>query len=247
MRRESILRIGLAVTLVVALGGCRAFRNNRNNRDGCSTCATAVGGAVIADSSYFMDGQCTTCQKSFDVAGEPIVSDPAMIGEIAPELILPGPSLAQESRSISPEEQPLQPEPPRIEEPRQPVRVEAAKTPAGLNVDLKSSVASAMAGQEVTFEITLANMGGTPIESIDMAATLTGLRAKSVSPDGVARIDGNRVAFDAIKSFAPMTLTYKIIAEVLPGQTEGRVSIEVKSPILKAGPLTEEAVIRVTL
>ncbi len=41
-----------------------------------------------------------------------------------------------------------------------------------------------------------------------------------------------------------MTLSYTIVAEVLPGMNEGRISVEVTSPILTSGSIKREQVVR---
>jgi uncharacterized repeat protein (TIGR01451 family) len=105
----------------------------------------------------------------------------------------------------------------------------------------------AMVGQEVAFDVSLSNSGGTVIDSVDLAVTFSeGLSPKSVTPEGVARIEGQRIIFDQVRRFAPMTLNYRIVAEATAGMPESRMTLEVKSPILTAGAIKRETVVRIT-
>ncbi len=270
MFRNVAHRAFVSVVLVSSLVGCRAFPN-LGLFSRCRTCGTSgvetvgdsyvVGGGVIDGGSWGGDAGCTTCQKSPEVVfgGEGEVESDGLPGDGAEyvdnmePLMLPTPDGSQPSYAVNPtpEEQPIKPEATKPEEPTKPIEVgpptprTTVAKPSALNLDVKSSVSSAAVGQEVSFDVTLANVGGAPVDSIEIVATLgPGLRAKSVSPNGVSRIDGQRVVFDAIKSLAPMTLSYTIVAEVLPGMNEGRISVEVTSPILTSGSIKREQVVR---
>ncbi|MBY0586722.1 hypothetical protein K2X85_06075 [bacterium] len=225
-----------------------------------------VGGDGIDGGSWSGDAGCTTCQKTPDVVtdGTFMEGGPAIVDGIEP-LMLPAPDESEPSFAVNPtpDESPVKPEPAkpepakpeqaRSEQPTRPVevaptapRINVAK-PSALNLDVKANVSSASVGQEIVFEITLANVGGAPVESIDLVANFSeGLRPKSVSPPGVSRIDGQRVLFDAIKSLAPMTLSYTIVAEAMPGMPESRLSVDVSSPILTSGKIQREQVVRLT-
>lgn len=262
MRCDSLLRIALIVVVTSSFLGCRALRHRHQ---GCSTCGASMGESFVVGDSFVSGGVisgdtgCTTCQKSFDLADDGMLMTEPYLAE-SPEFLSPPTDMPQPSYSVNPtDEQPIRPEPAPAE-PSKPVTVEkptpaepapitteAKPRPAGINVDVKSSMSVAMVGQDVVFEVTLGNTGGASIDSVDMTATLSdGLRPISVSPEGVARIDGQRVIFEQVRSFAPMTLSYRITAEATAGMPESRLTLEVKSPILSSGPIKRETVVRIT-
>jgi uncharacterized repeat protein (TIGR01451 family) len=221
-------------------------------------------GGVMDGGSWGEPG-CTTCQKTPElVMGDESADDGAIVegspfdGEQIVEgtepLMLPAPDGSEPAYSVNPtpEEQPVKPEATKPEQPTKPIEVAppgprtTVAKPSALNLDVRSSVPTATAGQEVSFDIVLANVGGSSVESIEVVATLAdGLRPKSVSPNGVSRIEGQRIIFDSIKSLAPMTLSYTIVAEALPGMAESKLTVEVSSPILTSGPIKQERVVRI--
>lgn len=242
------LRWVVAAAAAVAMVGCRGW----NRRGACEPCE--FGGGVVVGDGF---GDCTTCGKSPLFAG-----DAASFGDVfAGDVVLggeheslsleaipaetPTPPPVEARREVRVEKQPQpQPAPPSIEP--LPMPPQAAK-PAAINVDLNTSVAVAMAGQDVTIELTLENSGGQAIESADVTVQFSpGLKPKSVSPDGVARIEGQRVVFAQLRNFAPMSMTYKIVAEAVAGASEGKATVQITSPILPMGPLTQEAVVKIT-
>jgi uncharacterized repeat protein (TIGR01451 family) len=277
MFRRGWVRSVVPVVVISNLVGCNAIRNSRlfSGCSTCGQGAVQTVGYGGVGESYIDAGQavdpgwsgeagCTTCQKSAEVVngGEMIEGGPEVVDSMEP-LVLPSPDGSEPSYAVNPtpEESPVQPEPTKApatpaapaEQPTRPVDVAPATPrtmvakPSALNLDLKSSVSTASVGQEVTFDITLANVGGSAVESIDVIATFSnGLRPKSVSPTGVSRVDGQRVVFDAIKSLAPMTLSYTIVAEAMPGMSESRLTVEVTSPILTSGAIKREQVVRLT-
>lgn len=265
MRYDLLVRVALALAVMTPLMGCRAFRNHFSS---CSTCSASpvsysepvvvsdqiVSDGFVSDGFVGVEPGCTTCQKSLSIGDGPVtVESPTLLDDTS--LYLPTPE-STSSYSVAPEEQPIKPEPAKAEEPKQPVPTEPSPTPppvtksskpGAINVDLRSSMSVAMVGQEVTFDVTLANAGGMSIDEVELSATFSeGLRPKSVTPAGVARIEGQRVIFDQIRQFTPMTLTYRIVAEAISGMPESRLTIEVASPVLTAGPIKKDTVVRIT-
>jgi hypothetical protein len=266
MRCDHALRIALAMLASTSLVGCRGFSFRHH---GCSTCGSSVGAPfVVSDSivsdghSYVADTGCTTCQKSFSSPAESYAeeADEPLMADASEPLMLPT-DMPQQSFSVkpTPDEQPLRPEantpepvkplpvekPPAI--PTTPPTTSATPRPAGINVDVRSSMSVAMVGQEVAFDVAISNAGGSSIDSVDLAVIFSdGLRPKSVSPEGVARIEGQRVIFDQVRRFAPMTLNYRVVAEATAGMPESRMTLEVTSPILTSGPIKRETVVRIT-
>jgi hypothetical protein len=242
------LRWVVAAAAAVAMVGCRGW----NRRSACEPCE--FGGGVVVGGGGF--DECTTCGKTSQFAGEAVSFGEGFAGDVVlggeheslaleaiPAETPPSPPV-EARREVRVEKQPeAPPRPPAIEP--LPMPPQAAK-PAAINVDLNTSVAVAMAGQDVAIDLTIENSGGQAIESADVTVQFSpGLKPKSVSPDGVARIEGQRVVFAQLRNFAPMSMTYKIVAEAVAGASEGRVTVQIVSPILPMGPLTQEAVVKI--
>jgi hypothetical protein len=269
--------VALAATGLVGCKAIRNARMCRTCSLASDGGSYVVGDAVSSgyvDAGYvdggIADGGCTTCQKSPTLVDSPTFEGDLDVADSLEPLVLPMPDGSHESYSIQPEEQPVTSEP-KPEPAVKPVPVEtpAAPTmppvvppvappvkaptttttnkPAAIDVDLKSSMSISMVGQDVVFEVSVANPGGSAIDSVDLVMNFSeGLRPKGISPEGVARVEGQRVVFEPIRSFAPMTLTYRVTAQAMDGMPEARASVEVTSPILTSGPIKRETVVRIT-
>lgn len=261
MRREW-LQMGLVLVMSASLIGCRGF--GRGRHASCESCE--MGDGIVMDGEYVDGGDCTICGKPPLIGGGTIIEGAPILESSPGALIVPGQMPGEVLESVPPEA-PMPPVAPQ--EPKKSVKVEkpeslpmpmpmpmpeappvpeiAPAKPAAINVQLKSSVGVATAGQEITFDVTIENTGSKPIESADIVATLSaGLKPISVSPEGVARIEGQKIVFEPLRSFQPMSVTYKIVAEAVPSNTEGKLGIRITSPILTAGPLEQETVVRIT-
>lgn len=140
-----------------------------------------------------------------------------------------------------------EPPPPGL---RVPPKPQAATTtaPGALTIDVTANRTVAAAGQDVTFELIVENQGKSPIGRVELTATVgSNLKVKSVKPAGSAKVVDNQVAFEPILNFMPMPMKFQVTAGILraDGGT-ARISIEVKSPILKEGPLKKDMVVRIS-
>lgn len=136
--------------------------------------------------------------------------------------------------------------PVQADTPRPPVR-NADLRPASLRVKVSTSMVVTNIGDRVTFEIVVENQGGMAISNVDLQATLNdNLKPLDAEPMGSARIDRNTVTFTPIKNLGATPQRFKVRAEVVKQDGGvGLATIEALSPILTAGPLRDQASVRI--
>lgn len=136
--------------------------------------------------------------------------------------------------------------PPSIEPPK-PATPKAK--PGSLTVDVTSVKDAAAVGDDVVYEVVIQNQGESPIESVEMTATLSeNLKVTAVTPAATAEFKDNTVTFKPIKNFMPMQLKYTITAKAERANGgSGRITVEVKSDTLGDAPLKDEAVTPITV
>lgn len=135
---------------------------------------------------------------------------------------------------------------PNLDTPRPPVR-NADMRPASLRVKVSTSMVVTSIGDRVTFDIVVENQGGMTISNVDLQATFNdNLKPLDTDPIGAGTILRNTVAFPAIKNLGNTPQRFKVRAEVLKQDGGvGLVTVEALSPILTAGPLRDQATVRI--
>lgn len=266
-------RMLLLMLCAAAAGGCgtmravgsRLFHGRRCNE--CTTCeSTPMGVPIMMPQTVLPPGVVIDGAGTPIVTGAPVIAaPPAVVNKLPAEEVVE-PEVEEEEPALPPVIHPTPP--PRQSQSAKPAETEptppptALKSapptpepapppparPGGLTLNVTSDKAILAVGDEVVFDLVLRNQGGSPIESVEFSATLSdNLRPKRVTPERTGTIRGNTVTFNPVTNFTPMSLSYQIVAEAIAtnGQS-GRITIEAKSPILTAGPLKQESVVRIT-
>lgn len=166
--------------------------------------------------------------------------------EPLPPIQHPAPKVA-EPESPAPRLEPPPPAPTRPMAPT-PAPPPTDARPSGLSVNVSLDKGVVAIGDTVNVDVTVRNQGTSPIEWVEMSATLSpSLRPKAVTPEGTATIQGSVINFRAIKPLQTISLTFRVACEVVSGEgSNGRVALEVRSSALSAGPLKQEAAARIT-
>lgn len=145
---------------------------------------------------------------------------------------------------------------PPAEPPPKPVEAEPLPMPTipdieddlvgSLTLSVEADKGVAAEGDVVQFEIGIRNQGSGAIPQVNMQAVLSdNVTIEYVLPANSAKISGNTVTFDSISNFQPMELEYTIGVKIRDMASENaRITVEAKSPILRSGPLKEEAIVR---
>ena len=108
--------------------------------------------------------------------------------------------------------------------------------PGSISTAIKADKSLVRVDENVVYEITLSNTGGSPVRGVDLKATFTdNLLPISIEPAGSGSINKNVVTFKTIDSLNPTTLTYKITAKAQrSSRANGRVEIETNASILSS-------------
>lgn len=131
-------------------------------------------------------------------------------------------------------------------EPKKPI---AKSAPGSLSLDVMTAKSSVKVGETINFEIDLENKGASPIGRTTIRATLSAnLSPETVTPEGRATIDKrkNMIIFDDILDFKPMPLNFTVTAKALKAGGNGKITVEVSSPVLGAETITQDAIVDIT-
>lgn len=242
----------------------------------CSTCATTVddGGLVMASGEpieIVSDAPIIGTEAAKPVVTVPPIAAPPIAAPPTSEPALPpvqhpappprkveAPRVDAPTATLAPlPTAPTLPPPAIVTTPPPPALAESRKAsdppeltlppaPGALSLKVDANKGIAQIGDDLNCDIVLTNQGGSPIESVNLVATLSrDLRVRSVSPEGTATIEGQKVTFKPIKNFTPMPLTFRIQVDVSSASAENAViTVEATSSILSAGPLKQQVSIR---
>lgn len=136
--------------------------------------------------------------------------------------------------------------PDKLALPERPIK--EMKKPGSLSLDVRAKDAVVAVGKDIVFEILVENTGEQAIASAAITATFSSnLRPRLIDPENSGTVAGNKIVFAPITNFAPMPMRFRVTAEAATANGgKGRITVEVASPILTAGPLKQEAVVQIT-
>jgi hypothetical protein len=243
-----VVSIATALVIVGSVGCCRAFHRRHcvpcSNGD-AETVSLYPGGeeaTVIEPEEVELD---TVPDSAFKALPDRPKSSTA---HDAPKLEpTPPPRKTQPEVPPTPSLKPTPKEPPTTElVPKKPALPDKPDLkPGALRLNVEGSKASIAVGEELEYTIVIENTGDAIIASVELAIKFSSqLQPLKLREESAGKIQGNTVALAPIANFKPMPLTFHITAKGVEAGS-GRVTVEAKSPILTAGPLTQQVATRI--
>lgn len=246
---RSMVSIATALVVVGSVGCCRAFHRrhclpcSNGDVETVSLYPAGEGISVIEPEGVELD---TVPDSEFKALPDRPKSSTA---HDAPKLDpTPPPRKVPAETPAAPTLKPTPKAPPAAElVPKKPALPDKpALKPGALRLNVEGSKPSIAVGDEVDFTVSIANTGEATVPSVELTVKFSGqLQPVRLQQNTVGKIQGNTVVLEPIKNFLAVTeLTFKITAKGVEAGS-GQVTVQVASPILAAGPLTQQVVTRI--